>query len=537
MKMKKIYIAAFALAVVLPAAAQDTYESARLNGSDLNGTARYVGMGGAMEALGADISTMSTNPAGIGLFRHSTANVSFGLVSQNGVQEFDGLGKTHMSFDQVGFVYSSRVSRRAYVNVGFNYHKSHNFDQILSAANSLRHASLNGLSYYKADLEDVRRGGYYWDMNDNNDIIGYENKTSNYRADTYSQTDYLNMNALNLNMDGEDMWMEYNEADYYLFDRAHRGWISDFDFNVSGNQNDRFYWGVTVGVHDVNYKGYSIYTERLTNISNSNSGIDGVEDYVDYMDDRRIDGTGVDIKAGVIFRPVESSPFRIGLAVSSPTWYELTTTNDTYFNNDSEYGCEDNWSTAESYDFRYFTPWKFGASVGHTIGKNLALGVSYEISDYSTSDTRVLSGERNHVGYKRSYSDGPMKSNTEHALKTVHLLKAGLEFKPDPALALRVGYNYQSSAYNTDGVRDNMLQSPGVSYSSTTDYVNWGDTHRFTCGIGYRVNGWNIDFAYQYNKTDGDFHPMQVYDSNQDTGVTKVSNKRNQFLLSLGYTF
>ena len=80
--MKKIFFAALAMAVVLPAAAQDTYESARLLGGDLNGTARYVGMGGAMEALGADISTTSSNPAGIGLFRHSTMSAGFGLVSQ-----------------------------------------------------------------------------------------------------------------------------------------------------------------------------------------------------------------------------------------------------------------------------------------------------------------------------------------------------------------------------------------------------------------------------------------------------------------------
>lgn len=52
----------------MPLAAQETYENAKLMKGDLNGTARYVGMGGAMEALGADISTISTNPAGIGLF-------------------------------------------------------------------------------------------------------------------------------------------------------------------------------------------------------------------------------------------------------------------------------------------------------------------------------------------------------------------------------------------------------------------------------------------------------------------------------------
>lgn len=49
--------------LALPAMAQETYENSRLLGNDLNGTARYVGMGGAMEALGADLSTIRTNPA------------------------------------------------------------------------------------------------------------------------------------------------------------------------------------------------------------------------------------------------------------------------------------------------------------------------------------------------------------------------------------------------------------------------------------------------------------------------------------------
>ena len=135
--MKKIYLAAFALMSVMTAAAQDTYESARLLGSDLNGTARYVGMGGAMDALGADISTISTNPAGIGLFRHSNVSLSLGIVSQQDAREFDGLSKTNVSFDQAGFVYSIRAGYNSFVNFAFNYHKSRNFDQILSAANAL----------------------------------------------------------------------------------------------------------------------------------------------------------------------------------------------------------------------------------------------------------------------------------------------------------------------------------------------------------------------------------------------------------------
>ena len=539
MLMKKLYIAVLALAVVLPAAAQDTYESGRLLMNDLNGTARYVGMGGAMEALGAEISTISTNPAGIGLFRHSTVSVSAGLVSQQDVKEFAGKNGTKMSFDQLGIVYSSRVSRSSFVNVGFNFHKSHNFNQILSAANDLRNASLNMLSYHKADLENVRKGGYYWDFNDRGHVIGYESETSPYRAQTFSQVDYLNMNALNLEFDVEDKaQMFYNAADYYMFDRSQRGWISDFDFNVSGNQGDRFYWGVTVGIHDVNYKGYSIYTERLVNGSGSSFGSDDNEDYVDYIDTRRIEGTGIDVKAGIIVRPVEDSPFRFGLYVSSPTWYELTTDNDTDFNNDSEYGAEDSWYSGESYKFRYYTPWKFGVSLGHTFGSSVAAGFTYEFSDYSTAVNRIITDDSNYYyDSERSYADEVMKVNTKNSLKSVHLFKAGVEYKPDTDLALRAGYNYQSSAYNKDGVRDMMLDSPGVSYASTSDYVNWKDTHRITFGFGYKLSGWNFDVAYQYQLNSGDFYPMQKFENDQNVGATKVDYNRHQVLFTVGYTF
>ena len=81
---KKIMFGLMALAVIT-ANAQETYENANLMKPELTGTARYIGMGGAMEALGADISTISTNPAGIGLFRSSSVNLSFGLSSQQDV--------------------------------------------------------------------------------------------------------------------------------------------------------------------------------------------------------------------------------------------------------------------------------------------------------------------------------------------------------------------------------------------------------------------------------------------------------------------
>lgn len=80
--MKKISVlTALGMLMIAPwGMAQTIYDGAKLTGKDLNGTARFVGMGGAMGALGGDISTMGTNPAGIGLYRSNDVMTSFGLL-------------------------------------------------------------------------------------------------------------------------------------------------------------------------------------------------------------------------------------------------------------------------------------------------------------------------------------------------------------------------------------------------------------------------------------------------------------------------
>ena len=110
--MKNKYIlSALLLLGTTTIGAQETYENTKLIDNDLNGTARYVGMGGALDALGADISVIGSNPAGLGLMTKSRAEVSFGFVSQPGVSAFQQGNPTNASFDQVGFVYVMRNPR------------------------------------------------------------------------------------------------------------------------------------------------------------------------------------------------------------------------------------------------------------------------------------------------------------------------------------------------------------------------------------------------------------------------------------------
>lgn len=543
--MKKIFLSACLLSLFMAHAhAQETYENTKLIDNDLNGTARYVGMGGAMEALGADISVINSNPAGIGLFRRSTGSVSFGLVSQDGASSFKYGNKTNASFDQAGFVYSMRDGRRTFINIGFNYHKSKNFDYILNAASGLNGASQHKLSYMKALA------------NENN-----LDKTSSGWRGKFAYTSQLdNLYYNTLMMTSSDGFF-YNDASRYAFGRAETGYIGEYDFNSSVNVNDRVYLGVTVGIHDVHYTGHSLYNEALVNLNNQTAGD------ITVNDERRITGTGYNASFGIIFRPVDASPFRIGLSVTTPTWYDLKTSNYTYLINNTKadgggklQGDYPNYTTGESYEFKLFTPWKFGVSLGHTVGNYLALGASYEYADYSRLDTRVNDGyDVDYWGdvYEHSSSDEPMNRHTRETLKAVSTFKIGAEAKVMPNLAVRAGYNYVSPMFKKEGYKDGNIDSYGSNYSSATDYTNWEATNRYTVGVGYTLGKMSFDLAYQYAQTNGKFHPFAdsyldyTYPGQDSNGndvtmtesldnyadAVKVSNKRNQLLLTLTYRF
>lgn len=543
--MKKIFLSACLLSLFMAHAhAQETYENTKLIDNDLNGTARYVGMGGAMEALGADISVINSNPAGIGLFRRSSGSVSFGLVSQDGASSFKYGNKTNASFDQAGFVYSMRDGRRTFINFGFNYHKSKNFDYILNAASGLNGASQHKLSYMKALA------------NENN-----LDKTSSGWRGKFAYTSQLdNLYYNTLMMTSSDGFF-YNDASRYAFGRAETGYIGEYDFNSSVNVNDRVYLGVTVGIHDVHYTGHSLYNEALVNLNNQTAGD------ITVNDERRITGTGYNASFGIIFRPVDASPFRIGLSVTTPTLYDLKTSNYTYLINNTKadgggklQGDYPNYTTGESYEFKLFTPWKFGVSLGHTVGNYLALGASYEYADYSRLDTRVNDGyDVDYWGdvYEHSSSDEPMNRHTRETLKAVSTFKIGAEAKVMPNLAVRAGYNYVSPMFKKEGYKDGNIDSYGSNYSSATDYTNWEATNRYTVGVGYTLGKMSFDLAYQYAQTNGKFHPFAdsyldyTYPGQDSNGndvtmtesldnyanAVKVSNKRNLLLLTLTYRF
>ena len=499
MNTRRLTILASALIVTGAAMAQDSYDAVELATKDLNGTARYVGMGGALGALGGDISVMGTNPAGTALFRKTDATITMsGVFGPKGQLGHDG---SRMSLDNAGVIVALPTEEGGnlkYMNFGINYNKSRNFLGNLNTDI----ANLGGLfsqTFQIANLATQALGANDFGLLADMSTPLYDSETGNLVKDAIVGELFDDNGALT--------GYEGIAASAANYQRSTYGSQSQVDMNLSFNILDKYFLGASVGVYDVNYNRESFYQEL---------GTDG--NSYDFSNWYATDGTGIDVKLGFICRPIDNSPFRFGFNVSTPIWYRLEDVNGSmlYLND----GLIDNQST-DPYEYNYRTPWKFGASMGYTVGNYFAIGAEYEYQDMST-------GKYNENGHETSYfitQNQFIKDN----LKAQHTFKVGLEVKPTSAFSIRAGYNYISAPMKKDAFRIIAYNSPFTE----TDFTNWQATNRFTFGMGYRYKGGYIDLAYQYSAQKGDFYAFDEV----DLKPTEIENNRSQLLCTFGFRF
>lgn len=516
MKLKYIFITA-ALLNMFCASAQDIYTMESVTSEDLNGTARFIGMGGAMSALGADISTMGTNPAGIGLYRSADVATSLSLNALAEGQKFDEHGKTRMSYDQAGIVYPFKMGNGSmrFFNVGFNYHKRKNFKSLIGADQLLA----NGASQT-------------WEMADVSSYWGGTNKgtplsNAGYQTCLYEKS-------------GEEDDSEYEQYNVYNgVNNSYRKWVTggiqQYDFNMSTNISDRYYFGITFGVYNVDVDSYSGYMENLA----LNDGTSVGEYHL--TNARSLSGNGIDFKFGTIIYPIEGSSFRVGLSFSTPVWYSLTAncTSQIY----STIGGKkyDIRTEVGDHDFNIRTPWKFNISAGGTIGNFLALDAEYEYSDYSSASLSYDDVYDEWSWGGNQTKDRELNREASKYLKGVSTVRLGAEAKLDYGLSLRLGYNYVSTPIKSNALQNQFINSASIDYNTSTNYVNLGDINRYTVGLGYKAKHFYTDFAWQYQQQSGDFYAFTTQRGNpsetNEAPCTKLKLDRSQFLLTLGYKF
>ena len=512
--MKRITNILALLVVAVQISAQSTYNVTPLFSPDLTGTARFVGMGGAMSALGGDISTISTNPAGIGIYRSADINASASLSTLNTTANFLGSSlskdKFLASFENVGVVFAMDTYEECqslkFINIGFNYSRRNNFRKDFA---------MNG--WYANDAGETLYSQQFQiqDLYDNSQPNLGAITSASYHNPRYPWLPLLAADAGVLNTDGGIRYLP-TDANFYSEDR---GGVNLVDFNLSCNINDRLYLGMTIGAQYVDYERYSMYGEY------DNQGV--IYTLENWQKTR---GEGLDVKLGAIVRPFEYSPLRLGLAFHLPTFYNLTDYSSAYMAgpNEPDGGYKDMYTAwPEAYgndyivDYTLRSPWRMNLSAGYTFSDILALNAEYELVDYSSANMEYADG----------YDMPDMNEEFDCNMKCSHIFRVGAEVKLDKNLSMRCGYNYISSAFREDAWK---YISP-TSAITATDYTNTKDTNIFTLGLGYRGKSYYFDIAYQCLLQDADFYTYT--DPDVYLPATKVSDFRNKLVLTLGTRF
>lgn len=544
----RIGIVALMAVISSAAVAQSQYDVIRFMDNELNGTARFVGMGGAMGALGADLSTMSTNPAGIGMYRSNDVALTFGFNANHSNADLGGIvskeKRTKASFDQIGFVWSNKIGNKTnlrYVNFGFNYRKRANFNRQFSSAGGFSDGA--SLSWQMADMLWQAEDGvahYYNTLGDFNDLLdaGFKgSKLGDPYTDSYFYgTPYLSsMGARTGLLDpllAEGSLLDDPEAklkgflpwnsDGHQYYSREEGGVEEYDFNLSFNVQDRYYFGVTVGAYSLNYNRYSSYGENI--VDGEAKGNFTLNNWY------KQEGTGFDVKLGAIIRPFEYSPFRIGFSIHTPIWYSVTeyhtatlTAGATSFPEGAQYteNLSDYLNPEYVWDYRLTTPWRFGVSMGTIVSGMMALDAEYEYAKYSSAHLEDVDG------YELNGTTAVNES-----LKGVHTFRVGMETKLTSAFSMRAGYNFQSSPIHEDSFKN----IPFTDETRTdAEYLNLNSRQAVTFGMGYRGRLFYADVAYKY-----DFYKANFYafgSSDIELPATKVNNERHQVLFTLGVHF
>lgn len=561
--MRKILLVATVAATAAGAAwAQAPMDVKTLADRQMRGTARFMSMGGAFTALGGDLSTLNQNPAGIGVYRSSDIGFTLDVDILGEESPTTKKSLTHVDVNNFGYIGTANLSNSAMETFswGFSYSRQNSFRRqyggnIANVGTSLSNYIASFTTGNAADMEFGNNYNPYFDSGaDWASILAY----SSYMISPLTSGGYMGLYDYNSsNLNGVNIPATSGDASFLVNES---GYTDEYSINFGGNVSNVVYWGVGVGITDMSFNRSTQYGEYLVDAQ----GVPAIQDDktmtygkgdVDNVwgVDKTVSGTGVNLKLGLILKPINE--FRIGLAVHTPTWYNLSTSYsgwttynyrqiESYTNDEAFWVPENQFVNGSDYtddaymEWKLRTPWRLMVGMAGVIGGRAIISADYEYDAFNKMHMKDSYG--NNMDFFNSY--------VGDAFQAVNTLRLGAEFRITPKFSLRAGYVYSSSNMKSDYRDGNLDEVPtdGCDFSYTTG----NDTQYITCGVGYRYKGFYADFAYVHRHRESTYHAFSPF-SDPDYQTTayenphwvdfsptaKLKQNSSQLVFTVGYKF
>jgi len=449
--MKRITCCGISVLISIFMYAQNEQDVLRYSRIGFGGTARYVSMGGAFGALGGDMSVMSVNPAGIGVYRKSDFNFTPSFFNQSVNSSYSDTmtndERFNMKFDGVGFVIATRPEMRTdhgwqMLSMAITYNRTNTFQANLrmqgNSSTSLMDSWVRSAAGTGPSNLDPFNEGLAWNtymIDPGGDSLHYVDRVPD--GDIVRQLKTVEI----------------------------RGGMGEWAFGAGANYDNRVYIGASIGIPTVKYEEQTYYSETEANDTVSNFDFFSFEQYLETK------GRGFNFKAGVIFRPFDF--MRVGVAFHSPSSIKLT---DSYFSHMTSILGDTlrSWeSPSGNYRYTVRTPMRLIGSLAFVAGKVALFSLDYEFVDYSEGKLK-----------SQDYSFFDENTAVRNKYKGASNIRVGVEVKIVP-FSIRAGFAYYQSPYqpsvNNEAAR--VFITGGIGYRDPDDvfYVDLGFvSQRFT---------------------------------------------------------
>ena len=479
--MKKLFLAAILmLGFTALVVAQNDIDAFRFSHSDYEGTARFMGAGGAFSAVGAEFSALNVNPAAIGVFKKNEVTFTPLVISiYNNYSTYNNhhshTSNVKYSLTNVGGAFRIGLPEGSgwkSLNLGFGYNRTYDYNNQFRIEGTSHNSSM--MDEFLANVQGNNLSGF-----SDNELLAWKTWMIDY--DSTSNRFFSPFAHKSLN---QKLVVESSGAN------------DEMAFSIGGNYNDELFIGATIGVPVINYTEKTRYSEEDEDITNYISSFNITENL-------RVRTTGVNLKLGVIYQPADF--VRIGAAFHTPSYFgrvrnTYTRTMTSYYPNGENSGTFDN-----SYSFNYTltTPLRAIGSVAFLIKKRAFVGAEYEFTGYGMS--RMSSND---------YSFDEENETIQEKYGACHTVRVGGEVYVTNNFLLRAGYNFKSSAYRNTVDNNNAM-------------------HTATAGLGFRAKGFLIDFAYVFKTKNEN---LWLYDSDF-VDPASLSTRTHRVVATIGYKF
>jgi hypothetical protein len=480
-----------------------------------NGTARMQALGGNYSVLGADLSSIAGNPAGLGFYTRSELGLSLGLQTAKTTSTYlsqnSSTDNSIFHLPNFGLVITGEQNDNKdwHGSFGIGYSRQVLYNQPIYLAGTNNRSSILDSFIESANAKNAT--GASLDAE-------YDSKTNTANSsEAVAYQAYL----INPSSSGGKPFSRYepNLPTKQIGIASNEGALTQWDFSYGANYLNSLYIGAGLHFGKINSSSTTSWSEEFV----GSKYVRGLN----YEEKLTTSGSGISLSLGAIYKL--NSSLRVSLAFQSPMFFDLMNEKlegklspDVIgipsFNSNNNpvtiINVKPVLLTTNEFSYNLKTPLKLSGGVAYFIGKKGFLSVDLEYVNYPgmAVGTSELSLSQNQ-SFKNKY-DNLISKYFQSAIN----VKLGAEFKILPQISVRGGF----AQY-------------GNGYSSTYDSIDRTVT-QYSGGIGFKNSEYYIDLAAIYRSNNDAYTPYSLLNP-ADYGSATLKFTNMQFMVSSGIYF